>query len=146
MPTYQQQNSQQNQNNGPSSTSSGSESEEQSLVGNQAIIDIIQAQNHPTGERELNPNKNGIVFMGFNKYAHDEANKLNRLNRDAGGVRAVKIQEKQDHLTVGGTEYDLRTEEGSASFIATLGLPNQLAVTAAEFLQGTGDEARDEMA
>jgi len=68
------------------------------------------------------------------------------LNRDAGGARAVKIQEKQDHLTVGGTEYDLRTEEGSASFIATLGLPNQLAVTAAEFLQGTGDEARDEMA
>ena len=38
-----------------------------------SIAEIIRAQNNPTGERELNPNKNGIVYMGLNHYAHDES-------------------------------------------------------------------------
>lgn len=145
MPTYQEQNSQTQQNNDSSSSSSSSQSEEQALVGNQAIIDIIKAENHATGPRELNPSKNGIVYMGFNKYSHDEANALSRYNRDAGGVKAVKPQKEQDQLTKDGVKYDLTTTEGAASFIATLGLPDQLAVDASNFLLNAQAEARDEL-
>ena len=145
MPTYQTQNSQSQDNNGSSSSSSGSEVEEQALMGNQAIVDIIKAENNPTGQRELNPNKNGIVFMGFNHYAHDEANALNRYNRDAGGARSVKPQKDQDQLTRGGVKYDLTTVEGASSFVATLGIPDQMAVDAADFLLNAQDQARDEL-
>ena len=82
MPDYRQRNTTQNSN--PSSetqTASAADHEEQQLVGNQAIAEIISAQNSPTGERELNPNKNGIVYLGLNHYAHDEARKLNQINR-----------------------------------------------------------------
>ena len=62
MPTYQQESTQTQTNSNSSSTSSGAEVEEQALLGNQAIIDIVKAENNSTGQRELNPHKNGIVF------------------------------------------------------------------------------------
>lgn len=120
--------------------------EAQQLVGNQAIVDIIKAQNTPTGQRELNPNKNGIVFLGLNTYAHDEANHLNRINRADGGAISAKPGLEQDKITRGGRTFDLTTEAGCASYVATLGLDDQKAVEVAEFLLGCGDEARDEMA
>lgn len=128
------------------SSTGGSTDQAQQLVGNQAIVDIITAQNQYTGPRALNPNKNGIVYMGMNEYAHDEANRLNQANRGAGGAVAAKPQEKQDHIKRNGQEYDLTTAEGAAAYVATLGLPDQLAVDAAQFLVDAGDEARDELA
>ena len=146
MPDHQQQTTTQTSTSSTSSASSlGGSDESQELVGNQAIIDIIKAQNSPTGQRELNPNKNGIVFLGFNTYAHDEANHLNRINTGGGAVSA-KPGREQDKISSGGVTYDLQTVEGVASFIATLGLDDQKAVRAAEFLFDIGDEARDEMA
>jgi hypothetical protein len=147
MPDYQQLN--QNQSNSTSSSSSSTSSaehDEQELVGNQAIVDIIKAQNNPTGDRALNPNKNGIVYMGLNHYAHDESRKLNDLNRGTGGAISATPQVKQDHITKGGIEYDLKTESGAAQYITTLGLPDHVALQAAEFLHAAGGQARDELA
>ena len=147
MPDYQERN--QNANTTSTDTSSSTSTsghEEQELVGNQAIAEIIRAQNNPTGERALNPNKNGIVYMGLNHYAHDESRKLNELNRGAGGAVSAKPQIKQDHIKKGGVEYNLTTEAGAAQYIATLGLPDHTAIQAAEFLHGAGSKARDELA
>ena len=147
MPDLQHQNTNQSSSSTSSTSSVATGTDEtQQLVGNQAIVDIIKAQNNPTGQRELNPNKNGIVYLGLNHYAHDEANHLNRLNRGNGGAIAAKPGREQDKITRGGRTYDLQTEEGVASYIATLGMPDQLAVDSAEFLLSIGDEARDEMA
>ena len=145
MPTYQQENSQTQTNSNSLSNSSGSEVEEQALLGNQAIIDIVKAENNSTGERDLNPHKNGIVFLGMNGYAHDEANALNRFNQNSGGAKSVTPSKDQDQVTKGGTKYDLTTVEGAASFIATLGMPDQMAVNAADFLLNSGASARDEL-
>lgn len=120
--------------------------EPQALVGNQAIIDVISQLNQPTGERERNPNKNGIVFMGLNTYAHDEARTLNQLNAGDGGAVAAKPQAKQDHVTHNGKQHDLTTEEGAATYIATLGLPDQKAVEVATMLSEAGSQSRDELA
>ena len=58
------------QNHTPTtSSSSNSTVDDQTMLGNQTINDIITAQNNPTGQRELNPNKNGIVFMGLNGFS-----------------------------------------------------------------------------
>jgi hypothetical protein len=146
MPDYQQLNQNQNNSTSSSSSSSSAEHEEQQLVGNQAIVDIIKAQNNPTGDRDLNPNKNGIVYMGLNHYAHDESRKLNELNRGSGGAISATPQAKQDHITKGGVEYDLKTEAGAAKYITTLGLPDHMALQAAEFLHEAGSQARDELA
>lgn len=129
-----------------STSSSGGGDTAQQLVGNQAVIDIIEAQNQYTGPRELNPNKNGIVFMGMNEFAHDEANKLNRLNRGNGGAISARPQQKQDHIKRNGREFDLTSIEGCAEYVATLGLPDQLAVDTAQFLSGAGNQAKDELA
>ena len=146
MPDHQQQQTAETSTSTASSSSSRSGGDaSQSLMGNQAVIDIIKAQNSPTGQRALDPNKNGIVFLGFNTYAHDEANHLNRIN-SGGGAVAAKPGREQDKISTGGVNYDLQTTEGVASFIATLGMDDQLAVSAAEFLLRIGDEARDEMA
>ena len=145
MPTYQQESTQTQTNSNSSSTSSGVEVEEQALLGNQAIIDIVKAENNSTGQRELNPHKNGIVFLGMNGHAHDEANALNRYNRDAGGAKTVTPSKDQDEVTKSGVKYDLTTVEGAASFIATLGMPDQMAVDAADFLLNAGSGARDEL-
>ncbi|MEC7987293.1 MAG: hypothetical protein VX278_19135 [Myxococcota bacterium] len=146
MPDYQQRNNNTNSNSTSSSPATEFEPDEQDLVGNQAIVDIIKSQNESTGQRELNPNKNGIVFLGLNHFAHDEARKLNQINRGRGGAVAAKPQTKQDHIRKGGQEYDLTTEAGAAMYISTLGLPDQLAVDAATFLHAGGDKARDELA
>jgi len=148
MPDYRQRNNSQNSNSSTSQSQGENTSshEEQQLVGNQAIADIIRTQNTPTGERDLNPNKNGIVYLGLNHYAHDESRKLNQLNRGQGGAVSAKPLQKQDHITKSGVEYDLTTEKGAAEYIATLGLPNHVAIQAAEFLHGSGDESRDELA
>ncbi|MEC7949383.1 MAG: hypothetical protein VX265_17580 [Myxococcota bacterium] len=146
MPDHQQQTTTTTSTGQSASSSGGSTDQAQQLVGNQAIVDIISAQNQYTGPRELNPNKNGIVFMGMNEYAHDEANKLNALNRGRGGAVGARPQAKQDHIKRNGREFDLTTEAGCASYVATLGLPDQLAVDTAAFLSRGGKDARDELA
>ena len=128
------------------SSSSSSSQDEQSTLGNQTINDIIAAQNNPTGQRELNPNKNGIVFMGLNGFAADESRKLNELNRGSGGAISALPKEKQDHIKRHGQEFDLTTAEGSASYAATLGLPNNKAIEVANFLLAAGSKSRDELA
>jgi len=145
MPDYQQQNTTQTSTSTSTSSNGGNDTDQQ-LSGNQAIVDIIKAQNNATGQRELNPNKNGIVFLGLNEYAHDEANHLNRINRGSGGAIAAKPGKEQDKITKGGTTYDLQTTEGVASYIATLGLPDQKAIDVSEYLLTVGGKARDEMA
>ena len=69
-------------------------SEEQELLGNQQIIEIIRQQNNPTGQRAMNPNKNGIVLLGMNTYAHDESAALNRYNPGQGARSALPAQSK----------------------------------------------------
>jgi hypothetical protein len=145
MPDHQQQTTTSTSTSTTTASSGGTDAEQQ-LVGNQAIVDLIKAHNNSTGPRELNPNKNGIVFLGFNEYAHDEANHLNRINRSDGGAIAARPGTEQDKITRNGTSYDLQTTQGVAKYTATLGLPDQQAVQAAEFLLGLGDKARDEMA
>lgn len=120
-------------------------SEEQELLGNQQIIEIIRQQNNPTGQRAMNPNKNGIVLLGMNTYAHDESAALNRYN-PGQGARSALPNQKQDHITSDGVEYNLTTLEGTAHYIATLGLPDQKAVHVAELLLHAGEEAKDELA
>ena len=144
LPNYQHQSRTQD---GPEieSPSAGVTNVAQETLGNQQIIDIIRAQNNPTGQRDLNPQKNGIVFMGMNTYAHYESQALNCFNKGDGGVRSALPQKKQDHLKRGSTEYDLATESGAASYIATLGLPDNLAIKAATFLVNAGEDARDEL-
>ena len=119
--------------------------DDQQLLGNAAIIDIIKAENKPTGERKRDPNKNGIVFMGMNGHAADEAKRLNKANAGQGGAVSALPQKDQDHLRVGLKSHDLSTEAGAAHYIASLGLPHQLAVQSAEFLLRAGDGARDEL-
>ena len=145
MPDYQQRNRNQNTTATTTSTSS-TEHDEQQLVGNQAIANIIQNENNPTGDRELNPNKNGIVYMGLNHYAHDESRRLNAANRNSGGAVSATPQQKQDHITKAGVEYDLTTEAGAAQYITTLRLPNNMALQAAEFLHSASGKSRDELA
>jgi hypothetical protein len=126
-------------------SSPATSSSPQSLIGNQAIVDIIKAQNHATGPRQLDPTKNGIVYLGLNAYAHDEARHLNKLNKD-GGAAAARPGAVQDQITQDGKTFDLTTAEGAASFVATLGLPDQRAVDVADFLLNAGEKARDELA
>jgi hypothetical protein len=146
MPDHQQQTTTTTSTGQSTSSSGGTSDQAQQLVGNQAIVDVISAENQYTGPRALNPNKNGIVYMGMNEYAHDEANRLNAANRGSGGAVAAKPQHKQDHIKRNGKEFDLTSAEGSAAYVATLGLPDQLAVDAAQFLADAGDESRDELA
>ncbi len=129
-----------------STTSSGSDTAQQ-LVGNAGIVDLIKQLNNPTGPRAFNPNKTGIVHVGMNGYAHDEARHLNRLNADAGGAVGIRQRgEEQDVITYGGAKHDLTTEEGCARYVANLGLPDQMAVDAAQFLLTAGRDSRDELA
>ena len=146
MPDHQQQTTSTTSTGQSTSSSGGDTDQAQQLVGNQAIVDIISAENQYSGPRALNPNKNGIVFMGMNEYAHDEASRLNAANRGSGGAISALPQHKQDHIKRNGKEFDLTTAEGSAAYIATLGLPDQLAVDTAQFLADAGNEARDELA
>ena len=129
-----------------STPSPDAEVDPQELVGNQAIVDVIARLNQPTGERERNPNKNGIVFLGLNTYAHDEARTLNQLNAGAGGAVTARPQVVQDHITHNGKSLDLTTEEGAATYVASLGLPDQKAVEVATMLHEAGDKSRDELA
>ena len=145
MPTHQTQTATNSNASNTATTTTTDISEEQELLGNQQIIEIIRQQNNPTGQRAMNPNKNGIVLLGMNTYAHDESAALNRYN-PGQGARSALPNRKQDHITSGGVEYNLSTLEGSAHYIATLGLPDQKAVQVAELLLNAGDEARDEMA
>ena len=126
-------------------TSTSTSSTEQELVGNQAVIDIIKAENNYTGEREADPNKTGIVHVGMNKYASAEARHLNRLNRDDGGAVGIRDTGEQDKLAWAGKKFDFTQLEDCAKFVATLGLPDQKAVTAAEFIHAGGEHGRDEL-
>lgn len=119
---------------------------EQQLVGNQAIIDIVEAENKENTDAEFDPGKTGIVHVGMNKYASDEANKLNRANRDRGGAIGIRNQRVQDEYKWQGVTYDLNQIEDCAKFVATLGLKAQTAVNAAQWIADGGSEAKDEMA
>ncbi|MCB9778610.1 MAG: hypothetical protein H6742_08625 [Alphaproteobacteria bacterium] len=140
---------------GPTTSTTGSgvdgggpELDPQALVGNQAVVDIIKAENHYTGERAFDPSKTAIVHMGMNGYAADEARHLNSLNRDRGG--AIGIRQRgtaQDEVTHLGTKFDLTQVEDCARYVATLGLPDQTAVDVAQALNRDDfHEARDELA
>jgi hypothetical protein len=133
------------QTNGQSGNSRGG-GDAQTLVGNGAIVDIIREQNKPTGQRKLDPNKNGIVYFGLNAHASDEAKYLNRANADRGGAVAATPGKDQDQITLGGKKLDLTTEAGAAQFVASLGLPNQMAVDVATWLFNGPASARDELA
>ena len=67
MPDYQQRNNSNNSSSSSQNQATEFEADEQDLVGNQAIVDIIKAQNESTGQRDLNPNKNGIRDKSFYK-------------------------------------------------------------------------------
>ncbi|HJN72415.1 MAG TPA: hypothetical protein QGF58_00660 [Myxococcota bacterium] len=120
--------------------------EPQDLVGNQAIVDVIKAENNENTSPEADPNKTGIVHVGMNKYARDEANTLNRANRDRGGAIGIRNQRTQDHYIWNGVDYDLTSVEDAARFVATLGMPAQQAVNAVQWIVDGGSEAKDEMA
>jgi hypothetical protein len=116
-------------------------------------VDYIKANNQSTGQRALDPNKNGIVYMGLNEHAPAEASTLNRLNRGAGGAKVVTPGADQDQAIVNGTKVNLGTMGGASAFAASLGLPDQLAVKVAEFLlvdtsanYDDIENARDELA
>lgn len=122
------------------------ETSSQDLVGNQAIVDVIKAENNEISNPQADPGKTGIVHVGMNKYASDEANRLNRANRDRGGAIGIRNQRTQDHYSWKGVDYDLNVVEDAARFVAQLGMPAQQAVKAAEWIVAGGNEAKDEMA
>ncbi|MCP4807982.1 MAG: hypothetical protein GY913_32125 [Proteobacteria bacterium] len=129
-----------------SATSNATVDTEQELVGNQAIIDIVEAENKENTDAQFDPDKTGIVHVGMNKYARDEANTLNRANRDRGGAIGIRNQRVQDEYKWQGVTYDLTQIEDCAKFVATLGLKAQTAVNAAQWIADGGSEAKDEMA
>jgi hypothetical protein len=126
-------------------TSAATTDASQDLLGNQGVIDIIKAENNHTGDRAADPGKTGIVHVGMNKYASAESAHLNRLNRDDGGAVGIRDQKDQDQLSWGGKKYDFTSLEDCAHFVATLGLPDQTAVSASEFLHAGGQHSRDEL-
>jgi len=127
-------------------STTSTEIDSQELVGNQAIVDVIKAENNEITNPAADPNKTGIVHVGMNKYASDEANRLNRANRDRGGAVGIRNQSVQDAYTYKGVSYDMNNVEDAARFVAQLGLPAQQAVNAAQWIVDGGDEAKDEMA
>ena len=129
-----------------SATTNATVDTEQELVGNQAIIDIVEAENRENTSAEADPNKTGIVHVGLNKYAADEARTLNRANRDRGGAVGIRNQRTQDQYKWQGVTYDLDKIEDCAKFVSTLGLKSQTAVYAAQWIADGGGEAKDEMA
>ncbi len=144
-------------NNSTSSTSTETESstpDAQQLVGNAAVVDYVRDNNKHTGPRVLDPNKNGIVYMGLNQYSHNESRTLGQLNAGDGGVRSALPQQNQDTAVVQGKRVDLSTLEGASAFASSLGLPDQQAVRVAEFMMESPasdkmddlDEVRDELA
>jgi hypothetical protein len=152
MPDYDERRPQSNARTSSTGGALDADSNAQQLVGNAAVVEYVRQNNHATGERELDPNKNGIVYMGFNEYAPAEAQALNRLNRGSGGAITATPQADQDVANVGGTKVDLKTLDGASAFASSLGLPDQLAVNVAQFLMrehGKPDQisdARDELA
>lgn len=120
-----------------SSTSHGVSDDEQDTVGNSGLIERVQSEATLTG----------IVHIGLNKYAHDEAKVLNNANRGAGGAKSIRQRgHEQDVVTRGGTKYDLTLGEGVTGFVGTLQVPQAVAEQIEELLTDTGGKAKDEMA
>lgn len=120
-----------------SSSTTTQEGDEQDTVGNSGLIERVQSE----------PTLTGIVHIGLNKYAHDEANVLNQANRDAGGAKSIRQRgHEQDIVTRNGTRYDLTLDEGVTGFTGTLQVPEAVAEQIMDLLKDTGGKAKDEMA
>jgi hypothetical protein len=75
----------------------------------------------------LQPDKagnDGILYVGMNEYAHDEAKNLkDHANGHVNTVVNSRIGEGK--VKVGRINFDLNTEVGRKGFVATLGLPKE---------------------
>jgi hypothetical protein len=117
-------------------------------IGNSAVADVVRAKNTPTGPRKLDPSKTGIVHFGMNEGARAEAQALNAANKDDGGALSIRNQGTEHQFKDGKITYDLSSPVAAAEYTSTLGLPDEQAVAAAEFL-GRPDldgRAKDELA
>lgn len=120
-----------------SSSTQGVSDDEQDTVGNSGLIERVQTEATLTG----------IVHIGLNKYAHDEAKVLNDANRGAGGAKSVRQRgHEQDVVTRNGARYDLTLGEGVTGFVGTLQVPQSVAEDIEDLLTNTGGKAKDEMA
>ena len=120
-----------------SSTTHGVSDDQQDTVGNSGLIERVQSEATLTG----------IVHIGLNKYAQDEARVLNDANRGAGGAKSVRQRgHEQDVVTRDGARYDLSLGEGVTGFVGTLQVPQAVAEQIEDLLSDTGGKAKDEMA
>lgn len=117
------------------------EPDAQDLLGNAAVAEMLAN----TTPQAVEPTLTGIVHVGLNKYAHDEAAALQRFNSDKGGVRGIRDSKEQGVLSRDGTRYDLEDEAQRAAFVARLGLETGLAKRVEEFIAAGGGAARDEL-
>ena len=93
------------------------------------------------------PRYTGIVHIGLNKYAHDEANALNRMNASDGGAKSIRQRgEDQDVIYRGGNRFDLTLDAGVTGFVGTLQLPESKVQEVTDLMKATGGKAKDEMA
>lgn len=93
------------------------------------------------------PRYTGIVHIGLNKYAHDEARALNNMNLDDGGCKSIRQRgEEQDVIHRGGNRYDLTLDAGVTGFVGTLQLPESKIAEVTDLMRSTGGKAKDEMA
>src|SRR6187402_3677062 len=63
-----------------------------------------------------------LVYLGLNKFAHNEGRKLQEVSQDQGGAEVISPDPhgKQDQISQGGTSYDLSDRTQRDAFLATL--------------------------
>ncbi|MBN2359761.1 MAG: hypothetical protein JXR83_09930 [Deltaproteobacteria bacterium] len=95
-------------------------------------------------------NRDDILFVGMNNPTRESAgapHEIAQLRGRGNSVTAVTDSRLgQDQIAVGGRSYDLKTPEGRAGFVGTLGLPADQAGRVADAIGNGGEGARDELA
>ena len=119
------------------STSQGVEGDDQDQSGNAAVA----------ARTQRDPVYTGIVHIGLNKYAHDEAKVLHQANQADGGAKSIRQRgEEQDVVTREGQRFDLTLDDGVTGFVGTLSLDPNRVEQVVDLIKETGGKAKDEMA
>ena len=124
--------------------------DEQELYGNQAILDRMaqgMSRDEAVSDHAQELDQTGLLFIGMGDYARKEATALHKVNADKGGVKAVYQRGKvQDELKSGGEVHTFHDLAGCLAFASGLGLPEHMAVSAAELILEGGKGGKDEVA
>lgn len=121
---------------GSSDTSRSTSTDDQDTVGNGALAAALR-----------DPTYTGIVHIGLNKYAADEAKVLHAANRADGGAKSIRQRgEEQDVVTRDGQRFDLTLDDGVTGFVGTLALSPDKIDEVVDLIHSSGGKAKDELA